>query len=99
MGDNAIVKVRFLGHLRTILGVTETNIEIQNNEVLANFLDKLANLLPQLGNVIKDIKEHSGEYLLLINDVDVNVYGDIKEILIKNGDTIIFIPIAHGGKS
>lgn len=51
-----------------------------------------------LHSIIDSVKEHSGEYLLLINGVDINVYGDLNSVKVKNDDAIIFIPIVHGGK-
>lgn len=63
------------------------------------FLDKLADSYPELNDVIKNVKEGSGEYLLLVNDIDINVYGGIDKVRIRNSDTIIFVPIVHGGRT
>lgn len=47
--------------------------------------------------MVNSIKEFSGEYMLLINDVDVNVYGGLDNVKIKNDDVVVFVPIVHGG--
>lgn len=96
-GVRDIVKVKFLGHLRTRFGLSEVEIPISSEESLMVFLDKLSNLYPELRAVIENIRESSGEYLLLINGIDVNVYGDISKVEIKNNDEIIFLPTVHGG--
>lgn len=89
--------MKFLGHLRTRFGLSEVEVPISSEESLMVFLDKLSNLYPELRAVIENIRESSGEYLLLINGIDVNVYGDISKVEIKNNDEIIFLPIVHGG--
>jgi len=93
----SIVKVKFLGHLKTRINLDELSIPIEGEEPLVDFLTKIVNLKPELQQVIKSIKEFSGEYLFLINDVDIHVYGDLDKIKIKNDDVIVFVPIAHGG--
>lgn len=72
-------------------------IEIKNVESLISFLNKLIDLFPNLRDIVKNLIESRGEYLLLINDVDIGVYGDLSVINIKNSDVLIFIPIVHGG--
>lgn len=89
--------MKFLGHLRTRFGLNEVEVAIGNEESLTDFLGKLANLYPELQTVIRNITEYSGEYLILINGIDVNVYGDISRIKVRNSDEITFLPIVHGG--
>lgn len=64
---------------------------------MASFLSKLESLLPQLRDVIRSIRKLEGEYLLLINSVDINVYEDPDKIIIRDSDTLTFVPIVHGG--
>ncbi|MEM1645873.1 MAG: MoaD/ThiS family protein [Ignisphaera sp.] len=92
-----IAKVKLLGYLRTRFGLNEIEIAIEDEESLMNFLDKLVNLYPEFQTIIKNITEYSGEYLVLINGIDINVYGDISKVKIRNSDEIIFLPIVHGG--
>uniref|UniRef100_A0A7C2VH61 MoaD/ThiS family protein n=1 Tax=Ignisphaera aggregans TaxID=334771 RepID=A0A7C2VH61_9CREN len=72
---------------------------VQGDEPLTNLLERLKMLYPGLRDVIDSIKELAGEYILLINGVDANVYGDIESIKIKDDDIITLVPIAHGGSS
>lgn len=93
-----IVKVRFLGHLRTRLNIDELNIPVEGEISLTDLLTKISNLKPELQQIIKSIVEYTSEYLLLINDVDINVYGDLNKVKIRDGDTVVFVPVVHGGK-
>lgn len=94
-----IAKVRFLGHLRTQLGLSEINVEVVGNETLTSFLKKLSNLFPSLRDIIKSVIEFRGEYLLLLNDVDVNVYGELDKVVVKDCDILTIVPIVHGGRT
>lgn len=86
--------MRFLGHLRSRIGLSEIDVETYGGELLRDFFNKLADILPELKHVVND---PLGEYLILINDVDVNVYGGINSVVIKSEDVITIIPIVHGG--
>ncbi|MEM1541294.1 MAG: MoaD/ThiS family protein [Ignisphaera sp.] len=88
--------MRFLGHLKSRIGLPEVDVEIHDEEPLHNFLTRLANRVPELKSIINS-RDLQNEYLILVNDVDVNVYGEIDNAVVKNEDTITIIPIAHGG--
>lgn len=87
-----------MGHLRVRLKTDEIEISIASEEPLHLFLDRLANSYPDLCDVIKSIKDNTGEYLLLVNDVDVNIYGGIDKVRVRDNDILIFVPVVHGGR-
>lgn len=88
-----------MGHLRVRLRTNEIEITITDEESLYTVLDKLVNTYSELYDIVKNVKESLGEYLLLVNDVDVNVYGGIDKVKVRNSDTITFVPIVHGGRT
>lgn len=91
--------MRLLGHLKQRAGFSEIDVDIQNEETLPHFLQTLSSIYPTLQEVVKAFLEgrRYGEYLLLINDVDANVYDKIDDIVIKNSDVITIVPVVHGG--
>ncbi|MEM0239128.1 MAG: hypothetical protein QXT00_05830 [Ignisphaera sp.] len=41
---------------------------------------------------------NEGEFLVLINGIDIRVFGDpYKDVEVEDSDEIVFIPITHGG--
>lgn len=88
--------MKFLGHLKSRINKSEITIDIHNTETLRNFIIKLVDIVPELRDIISK-EDILNNYLILVNDIDINVYGGVDKFIVKNEDIVTLIPIAHGG--
>ena len=92
-----IVKIKLLGHTKSFTGSAELEIVLAEPKSLKQFLAELSEKYPKLRVVVEEVLTFHGEYLLLLNDIDVGVYGDLDKVVIRDGDTLTVVPIVHGG--
>ncbi len=86
-----MLKVKFLGPLKSLIG--NESVELTKNEVLLeNLIEAIYEVAPQSENEGLD---PSG-ILFIVNGSAVEMQED-RSRLLKDGDEIILLPVAHGG--
>lgn len=86
-----MLKVKFLGPLKSLIG--NESVELTKNEVLLeNLIEAIYEVAPQSENEGLD---PSG-ILFIVNGSTVEMQED-RSRLLKDGDEIILLPVAHGG--
>jgi len=86
-----LLKVKFLGPLKSLIG--NESVELTKNEVLLeNLIEAIYEVAPQSENEGLD---PSG-ILFIVNGSTVEMQED-RSRLLKDGDEIILLPVAHGG--
>ncbi len=88
LGEERLIKLRFLGHLTRYFKEEEA---LQREPLTLAELIRLQNHLIEGGFRIS-----RANTLILINGVEVSALNG-EQTEIRNGDTITFIPITHGG--
>ncbi len=86
-----MLKVKFLGPLKSIIG--NESVELTKNEVpLEDLMDAINEVSPQSE---KGGLDPSG-ILFIVNGSALEMQDDRARIL-KDGDEIVLLPVAHGG--
>ena len=87
-----VIRLRFMGHVKTSVGSEEMVIERERISV-----DDLFGLLLSGGAANKPHGFSKYNTLLVVNDEEVFSPSSQKERLLKDGDTVLFVPFSHGG--
>ena len=93
------VKVEFVGVLRGITGKDEVSVELKQPKTVNEFLENLLVMFkPSLRQVLIDseLNDPRPNTLILINDMEISTLNGLKT-KVANGDTVVLIPISHGG--
>ena len=97
---NMSIKLIFEANLKRIF---RTEIEFfEENKSIDEIVSHLFNLCKSeprfslLKSFVNDIDDFFSKVLILINERDINAL-DGRSTIINDGDTIIFLPITHGG--
>ena len=96
--DRIKVSIRYLGEVRLLLGVEQEVIELQEGATLSDLLDEVSK--KHVTSVDKSLSYLlSGKFSyysnILVNGQSLGGRGPTMQI--KDGDTIVFIPILSGG--
>jgi len=94
------IVLEFLGVLRRELGknIIEEFLEDLRSWTLKELLVYLLNKYPKLSSVVSSDGSLSSSYILFINGVDYMLLGGY-DYEVRDGDTLTFIPISHGGSN
>lgn len=84
-----MVLVKLVSILAKNVGAEEISISASS---FTELLKELSKLIPDL---LSEKGVPSQRYIILVNDRDYRVYEG--EIELKNSDTVIIIPVIHGG--
>ena len=95
------VTISFLSTLRHIVGISKTKMSV-GEESLKNLIQSVQKEYFGIKNSLFyfDQNNHmklNDEIILLINDVDYRVNGEIDNIKLDDGDHIVFLSSIHGG--
>ena len=93
-----VIKVKFVGALRNIVGVNKKTFDYKNDISLLFLINLIIKELPSLKKniVIQQNEEFRLNSLILINGTEISVLNGL-ETKIKNDDEIVFVPFIHGG--
>ncbi|MHA1312060.1 MAG: MoaD/ThiS family protein [Candidatus Helarchaeota archaeon] len=91
----------FESFLKNIFGISKLEyLGLNKNirEIVRYLFDycKLNNREEELKSFVSNIDEFFTKVLILINDIDISALEE-ENTIINKGDTVIFIPITHGG--
>ena len=93
-----VVKVRFVGSLRS--STQKNKLELNFGKVITvkEVVDRLVGKIPKLKSALVDIElnDPRPNVLILVNEKDISVLNGL-ETKVKDGDDLVFIPIIHGG--
>jgi len=95
------VKISFLSTLKNIAGISEVKMSVGEG-TLENLIQSVQKEYFGIKNSLfyfdqnNDMKLND-EIILLINDVDYRVNGEIDSIILEDGDEIVFLSSIHGG--
>jgi molybdopterin synthase sulfur carrier subunit len=93
-----VVKIRFLGSLRSSVRKCEFELNLKEAITLKQVVDEIVEKSPKLKSVLIDIElnDPRPNVLILVNERDISVLKGL-ETNIVDGDEIVFIPVIHGG--
>ena len=88
--------VRFRGPIAGRLGILEVTMEIENDTSLRGLLQRLIDTRKEVRAVWTNPEQLNQNTLLLRNGVDTELTGGL-DTLLTNGDTVVILPLVHGG--
>ncbi|MCF2137183.1 MAG: MoaD/ThiS family protein [Candidatus Thorarchaeota archaeon] len=93
-----IAKITFKGPLVISMGRSEVSITIEQSDYapLRAILTKLIETYPEIRKMWMTPKAIAQETLILSNGTDVSLMGEL-DANINDGDSILIIPLIHGG--
>jgi len=84
--------------LKNVANVSSIEIKLSEKTNLKEFFQIILDRYPQLKNLLSETSLHEGEFLILINGIDIRVFNDpYNEIIVEDSDEIVFVPVTHGG--
>jgi molybdopterin converting factor small subunit len=87
-----MVRVKFLGSLRTANTLREIEIELPVNSKLIDLIDTISGDYPELSVTLRNRARN----IIMLDGIEVgNIEG--LETSISNGSEIVLIPVTHGG--
>ena len=87
------VKSQYLGKLRDFAGVREETVTIDDGSPLIVFMEKLAETH---GDAFGFHQIRKNSYVILVNGIHYETL-DAEKTLLKDGDTVVFLPVTMGG--
>ncbi|MCS7096977.1 MAG: ubiquitin-related modifier 1 [Candidatus Methanomethylicia archaeon] len=92
------MKIKFLGHLKNILGREVMVLSGVNGKTLRDILLIIYNSLGEISSEIfyGSPNKLRSSILLLVNDAVYDVVGGL-DYIVNEDDELTFIPIIHGG--
>lgn len=87
------VESQYLGRLRDFAGVNEESIVMDNGAPLVALTEKLAEMH---GDAFGLHRIRKNSYVILVNGVHYEAL-DAEMTVLKDGDTIVFLPVTMGG--
>ena len=90
------VSVQFRGPIARQIEGGMLKIEIGEGFTLKDLLSRILEQSSYLQKIWREPSEVDRDSLILYNGVDIGVTGGLETIL-KNGDTLVFLPLVHGG--
>ena len=92
------ITVKFLGALRHISGAGELALNIKSalsiNELMNEIVREMPALKPSL--IHQQLEDLRSNALILVNGREISVLNGF-ETKLKDGDTIVLVPVVHGG--
>ncbi|MEM1676512.1 MAG: MoaD/ThiS family protein [Nitrososphaerota archaeon] len=89
-----LLKIELVGSLKRIVGVDMLEIKLERRSTLREVLEKLPEDLKKI--VFRSGRSISPDLLILINGVEFRSAGS-GDMYVEDGDTIVIIPVIHGG--
>jgi molybdopterin converting factor small subunit len=90
------VSVQFRGPIARQIEGGMLEIEIEEGLALKDLLIRMLEQSSYLQNIWREPSEVDRDSMILYNGVDSGVTGGLETVL-KDGDTLILVPLVHGG--
>lgn len=87
------VESQYLGRLREFAGVNEETVIMDDGSPLIGLMEKLAQIH---GAAFGFHRLRKNSYVILINGVHYETL-DAEKTVLKDGDTVVFLPVTMGG--
>ncbi|MHA1770918.1 MAG: MoaD/ThiS family protein [Candidatus Thorarchaeota archaeon] len=93
-----IIKISFKGPLVISMGQSEVSMPLEqpDSASLKTILTKLIETFPEIRKMWLTPKAIAQETLILSNGTDISLMGEL-DANIHDGDSIMIIPLIHGG--
>lgn len=88
------MKIELVGSLKRTAGTDILEVKLEKKSTLREVLEKLPEDLKK--RIFRSGGSISPDLLILINGVEFKSTGS-GEVYIENGDTVVIIPVIHGG--
>lgn len=93
------IRVEFRGPLARALGSPSKEVDLQDDQVtLQDLLHDLLGLSDELRRLWATPEEVLQETLVLVNETDATLTGGLTTPL-QEGDSVVILPLVHGGAS
>jgi molybdopterin synthase sulfur carrier subunit len=92
------INVKFLGGLRHISGASELALNIKGAISIKELMNEIVREMPTLKQSLihQQLEDLRSNALILVNGREISVLNGL-ETNLKDGDTIVFVPVVHGG--
>lgn len=90
------VSIQFRGPIARQIESRTVEIEIEGEATLKDLLSRILERNSYLQTIWREPSEVDRDSMILYNGVDSGVTGGLETVL-KNGDTLILVPLVHGG--
>jgi len=90
------VSIQFRGPIAHQIDGGVLEVEIEEGFTLKDVLSRILEQSSYLQTVWREPSEVDRDSLILYNGVDSGVTGGL-ETALKDGDTLVFLPLVHGG--
>ena len=87
-----MIRLRFMGHIRTSMGKEETDIEV--DEISVDGLFGMLRAAQPQGLEHGFTKFNT---LMVVNDMEVFSAASQRDRLLRGGDDVLLVPFSHGG--
>ena len=93
------ITIQFFGVLKQITGKNEVILDIDKDETINTLIHSLIESWPKLQKTLIDTElgTTGSNVIILINDRETGVLEKGMKTTLENEDTIVIIPIVHGG--
>jgi molybdopterin converting factor small subunit len=92
------VDVRLMGVFRDAAGFPEVRLEVDDGASLGDVVGRLVAELPRLGAVLVDrvVDSYAPNALVIVDGVEAsNLEGSLTSL--RDGSSLVFLPVTHGG--
>ncbi|MEM2946809.1 MAG: MoaD/ThiS family protein [Candidatus Bathyarchaeia archaeon] len=92
------VNFRFVGSFRSIINKSKVIMELKEGAQLKEALKRIIEEFPKIEKALIDpeLGDPRPNTLIIVNGREISVLKGL-EIVLKDGDEVIFIPVSHGG--
>jgi MoaD family protein len=92
------VSVKFIGSFRSLSGKNMLELRLEGSSPIRDVVKMITEELPKLEPALIDpeSKNPKTNVLVIVNGKEISVL-DRFETIVKDGDEVVFVPIAHGG--
>ncbi|HUT17407.1 MAG TPA: MoaD/ThiS family protein [Acidobacteriota bacterium] len=92
------INVKFLGGLRHISGAGELALNIKGAISIKELMNEIVREMPALKQSLihQQLEDLRSNALILVNGREISVLNGF-ETKLKDGDTIVLVPVVHGG--
>ncbi len=89
---------KFIGSFRSLSRASRLSVSLDNRTTIADAIHKIAGKNLRLKNALIDpeLNTPANGTLILINEKEISVLNGL-ETKLKEGDEVVFVPVAHGG--
>ncbi len=89
---------KFVGSFRSISRTSKLSISLENKITIGDAIHAMAGRNPRLKNALIDpeLNTPANGTIILVNGKEISTLNGL-ETKLKDGDEVVFVPVAHGG--